>query len=74
MRYTVILLYPEDLAELYGAEYYVDWTEAETPEAAATGSKAEAARNNDYYEPDNFLTVAVFEGCLAMAYSEMANG
>ena len=62
--YTVILLYPDYIAENFGEEIFIDITQAELPAIAVEKvRKIAIAANADYkIDPEDFLPIAVFEG------------
>lgn len=59
--YTVILLYPDNVADQFG-ESYVTWLQADTPLQAQTLAREEAAAINEVEDPNDFAVVAVFLG------------
>lgn len=45
-KFTVLLLYPDDLADQYGEETYLAWVEAEDAPSAILKAQNEALRAN----------------------------
>lgn len=66
-KYTVILLYPDYLADNYGQDIYTDHVEAGSPAEAQAVTQRQLARQHaesdeeDTY-PEDFYPLAVFEG------------
>lgn len=66
--YTVICLYPDYLTDDYGADIYVDWALAKSPEDAGrlVQKKAQAAQNDGECDvvddPADFRVIAVWKG------------
>ena len=65
-KYTVILLYPDYIADEFGKETYTGWVLARTVEEAIAITQREAAQDagRDCEAENDFLAVAVFEGHL----------
>ena len=70
-KYTVILIYPDHVAENYGEEFYTAHVEAKTPKQALAKAREKALADNslssdpesdDYCNPVDFACVAMFEG------------
>ena len=67
-KYTVILIYPDHVAENYGEEFYTAYVEAKTPKQALAEARAKALTDNSLSsdpESDNFCDAADF-ACVAM--------
>ncbi|MEA3242867.1 MAG: hypothetical protein U9Q19_05425 [Pseudomonadota bacterium] len=75
--FTVVLIYPDYLAEQYGEEYFIEAVQASDPEAAVLRVQAKAVlANKEYYTDewlvqggiasvsDDFRLVATFDGVL----------
>ena len=59
MRWTVVLLYPDYMAETFG-DTFIDWTTADD----AVEAVAKARENVQANQPEDCRVVAVFEGHL----------
>jgi hypothetical protein len=68
-RYSVLLLYPDYLAD-DGAETYWAWVVSMSDHGAAEAAKLEAAKDNDVEDPNDFLTLAVIEGHHRIVYRD----
>lgn len=64
LKFSVLLLYPDYLAETYGDETYFTHVKAPTVEAAIKKARAEATRANKGYveDPADFGCLLVIEG------------
>ena len=65
LEWTVLLLYPDYLAEQYGEETYLAWVNATDPEGAIKLAQAEAAMDQCVgyrIDPEDFLPLLVIEG------------
>ena len=63
--YTVLLLYPDYLADQYGEETYLCWTTAPNPKLAVAQAREEVCKRFDPesdVQPDDWFVLAVFEG------------
>lgn len=65
--YTVILIYPDYIAEQYGEEFWISHVEAEAPAQAVEAAQREALEANPIHTGEvdshtDFAVVAVFEG------------
>lgn len=63
--YTVVLIYPDYVANQYGEEFYVTWTTAGTVERAVEQAQKEASEAQGYdvvARPYDFAAVSVFQG------------
>lgn len=74
--YTVILLYPDYLANQYGEEYYFAWVKARSPKRAPVLARKQVANNlgDRVQNPDDFLCVAVYAGHAPCLHTEACNG
>ncbi len=62
-KYTVLMLLPDTVAENYGEETYLDWTEAETPKEAIAAAQKHAAQAMEWYVPtEDFFVLFACEG------------
>ncbi len=65
-KYTVLLLYPDYLANQYGEETYLSWTESKGPEQAISLAQAEAFEESEYDpqsgDPSDFAVLICIEG------------
>ena len=65
-RYTVILIYPDTVADQYGEDFYWAHVSAENPASALTKARAEVFYVNELTEDDcdpvAFACVACLEG------------
>lgn len=72
-KYTVILLYPDYVAENYGQETYMTSVEAEDPVAAVAKARSEVLDaalteadggqyESEYEDPADLFVIAVIEG------------
>lgn len=59
-KYTVLLLYPDYLAEQYGDDTYLAWEYADSAETAIICAKASASEEHG----EDFGVLAVFKGHL----------
>lgn len=69
-NYTVLLLYPDYIADEFGKETYLAWVEAESPEQAIAKAQTMAWVDNTEGEDDNlvhddFHPLLVVEGHLS---------
>lgn len=67
--YTVVLIYPDYIAENYGEEFYIDTVEAESPQDAVKAIQSKAMEANsdsedgdEQVKPEDFALVACFRG------------
>lgn len=64
-KYTVILIYPDYLADNYGEEFYIAHVEAETTSRAlALAQKYAFESNGGANFPEDFALCAIFHGHL----------
>ena len=69
-KYTVILLYPDFVADEFGHETYMTSVEAKNPKSAVkkarmevlSASRAENEGESEYEDPTDLFVVAVIEG------------
>lgn len=63
-EYTVVLIYPDYIADQYGKEFYIDYATANTPEEAIIEVQRLALCANDgsIDDPSDFALVACFRG------------
>ena len=66
-EYTVLLLYPDYVADEFGKETYLSWVEAESPEQAIAKAQKMVWAANTYGEddplvPDDFHPLLLVEG------------
>ena len=66
-EYTVLLLYPDYVADEFGKETYLSWVEAESPEQAMAKAQKMVWAANTYGEddplvPDDFHPLMVIHG------------
>ena len=67
MKYSVLLLYPDYLADAYGQETYLAWVKADDVKKAQRKAQVEALRAQPYKEgirADDFFVLFVAEGHL----------
>lgn len=64
MKYTVILLYPDYMSEIYGQETYCDSVEAADPAQAVALARDEVKRiyPEELQDPEDMFLLALFEG------------
>lgn len=63
MKYTVVLLYPDYLAQDFGSDTYINTAEADNArDAAGAIQKMAADANNGDAPPEDFGVIAVFQG------------
>jgi hypothetical protein len=60
--YTVILLYPDYVAEEYGHETYMTSIEAESPEDAVVRARLEVNNPDEEIDGADFFVIAVMLG------------
>ena len=65
-KWTVILLYPDYIADDFGSETYINWATCEDPRLAVeqVQRKAAAANKIETKSPQDFKCIAVFPGHL----------
>jgi hypothetical protein len=63
-KFTVVLLYPDYMADDYGTDLYVAHVEADTPEQSVPLAQAQAAEYQEEFDgdPADFAMILVFEG------------
>lgn len=63
-KWTVILLYPDYMAENYGQKTFMTSVDAETPEAAVAAARKEVSESEDteLQDPEDMFVIAVIEG------------
>jgi len=62
-EYTVILLYPDYIAENHGEETYITYASVKSKASAIKKARKEAARaNSDRAFPSDFFVIGVIEG------------
>lgn len=65
-QFTVLLLYPDYLAQTYGHETNLEWVDAKTPIEAIMKAQKIAAKRNKQYESksSDWFPLACFPGAL----------
>ena len=63
-EYTVLLLYPDYIADEFGKETYIAWVEAGDPEQAVQFAQKDASRHTGWEdgELDDFHPLMVIKG------------
>lgn len=63
-KWTVILLYPDYMAENYGQETYMTSVDARTPKSAVRKARAEVTGDgeSELQDPTDLFVIAVIEG------------
>lgn len=63
-KYTVLLLYPDYIADSYGEDTYLGWVVADSPEKAVKKAQREVMNRqpSDLRRAADFLCLAVFDG------------
>lgn len=72
-KYTVVLIYPDYLAEDYPRDCYISYVNSENPRTAIKKAKQEAAKANKIKDKDDFLAIACFDGHSDMYFFEVMN-
>ncbi len=62
MKYTVLLLYPDYMAETFGQETYMTTVTADNVTQAKRLAQEEVAAENKAENPDDFLVLCVLAG------------
>lgn len=62
MKWTVLLLRPDDIAGTFGHDTFCAHVEGATPKEALVAAQTEACKTDDYEELDNYYCLFCIKG------------